>query len=325
MCQAGLQKHADAAATFQTLLKDDPKYAGADKVLYELAWALKQQGKEKESAEVFARLAAERPDSPLAAEAQYHVGEFAYQSGDLKAAAAACHAAWQRAGQTELGREGRLPRRRIAVEAEEVRRGPGGLRTSEESGGQGFRGARAAARRASGRPVGQWEKCLELLTKCIEQFPDSPCLPEALCERGWVEQNLGKLDEAAALYERVLSKTDARGGRPGTVPDRRDPVPAEDSSPRRSRVSSIVIYGYSYPQWQAEAAYEAGRCFEAMGKKEQAVKQYQELIEKYPQSEKAPLAKQRIEEYAETKMRTVQTRDGKHYRRVFSASLRLGG
>ncbi len=57
-----------------------------------------------------------------------------------------------------------------------------------------------------------------------------------------------------------------------------------------------VSYGYSYPQWQAEATYEAGRCFEALDNKEQAIKQYRELVDKYPQSDKMPSAKQRIEE-----------------------------
>ena len=31
-----------------------------------------------------------------------------------------------------------------------------------------------------------------------------------------------------------------------------------------------VSYGYGYPQWQADATYEAGRCFEVVGKAGQA-------------------------------------------------------
>ena len=42
----------------------------------------------------------------------------------------------------------------------------------------------------------------------LELFPDSARLPEALCELGWTQQNLGKLDEAVALYEKVLAKSD---------------------------------------------------------------------------------------------------------------------
>ena len=41
--------------------QDDPKYAGADKVLYEWAWTLKQQDKQPEAVEVFSRLAANMP------------------------------------------------------------------------------------------------------------------------------------------------------------------------------------------------------------------------------------------------------------------------
>ena len=55
-----------------------------------------------------------------------------------------------------------------------------------------------------------------------------------------------------------------------------------------------VSYGYAYPQWQADATYEAGRCFEVLNKKEQAIKQYRELIEKFPASDKAAIAKERI-------------------------------
>ena len=71
-----------------------------------------------------------------------------------------------------------------------------------------------------------WQKSLELSTRCIEQFPDSPYSSEALCELGWAQQNLGKLDEAAALYEKVLAKSD-REIAARAVPDRPDPASAE--------------------------------------------------------------------------------------------------
>ncbi len=57
----------------------------------------------------------------------------------------------------------------------------------------------------------------------------------------------------------------------------------------------LVLYEYPYPQWQADAAFEAARCFEALHKRSQAVKQYQELIEKFPQSDKLSAAKSRLE------------------------------
>ena len=57
-----------------------------------------------------------------------------------------------------------------------------------------------------------------------------------------------------------------------------------------------VIYGYSVPRWQSEATYEAGRCFEVLGKPTQAVKMYEELVAKFPNAETAPTAKERLAE-----------------------------
>ncbi len=63
-----------------------------------------------------------------------------------------------------------------------------------------------------------------------------------------------------------------------------------------------VAYGFGYPQapepiqkWQANSAYEAGRCFEVLKMTAQAKKSYQEVVDKYPNSDKAPLAKARLE------------------------------
>ena len=39
---------------------------------------------------------------------------------------------------------------------------------------------------------------------------------------------------------------------------------------------------------------QAARCFEVLKKTPQAIKQYQTLVEKFPNSDKVPLAKERI-------------------------------
>ena len=75
----------------------------ADKVLYELAWALKSQDKEKEAADVFAQLAAQCPTARWRPRASIHVGEFAYKAGDFRTAAAGLPCAADKAGKSELG------------------------------------------------------------------------------------------------------------------------------------------------------------------------------------------------------------------------------
>ncbi len=103
LCQVGLKQPADAAATFQTLLKDDPKYAALDKVYYELAWAEKQAGHDKEAVDAFAELIKQCPDSPRVGECQFHVGEAAYKGGKFRDAASAYAAAVDKAGKSDLG------------------------------------------------------------------------------------------------------------------------------------------------------------------------------------------------------------------------------
>lgn len=141
----------------------------------------------------------------------------------------------------------------------------------------------------------QWDQSLQRLTRIIKELPDSASVPEALCEQGWAEQNKGNLDQALALYSQVLGKTNRE------VAARAQFLIGEVQFAKKDHSSAIssffkVAYGYSYPKWQALATFEAGRCFEVLGKKTQALKQYQELVEKYPGSDKVPLANQRIKE-----------------------------
>ena len=98
-----------------------------------------------------------------------------------------------------------------------------------------------------------------------------------------------------ALYEKVIAATGREAAARAQL--RIGQIQFQQKKYDEAKKSFFkVSYGYSYPPWQAEATYEAARCFEALGMKDEAVKQYRELIERYPQSDKAPPAKQRMEE-----------------------------
>jgi TolA-binding protein len=334
LCQAGMKNHAEAAAAFEALLKDDPKYTGADKVLYELAWTLSAMKKNADAAERFDRLAKSHPDSPLAAEALYHVGEFHYNRKQYDKAATAYHAAAEKtagktidavlkekaahklswsyfhqdkfaearrsfASQRKTFPDGKLASDAAMMEGEclfkqdkfeqalaayEEVKNP----SSDDFGALSLLHAGQAAAQLK-----QWKKSLELLTRCARRFPDSVYLPEVLYEQGYARQNLGQLDEAAGLYRSVIAKTNRE------VAARAQFMIGEIFFQRKKHADAIktfykVIYGYSYPQWQANATFEAARCFEVLKKKDQAVKLYEELLEKYPKSDKASPARQRL-------------------------------
>lgn len=331
LCQAGLKQPAEAAATFKALLNDDPKYAGADKTLYELAWALKAQDLQDEAAATFARLAKEYAASPLAGESLYHVAEQNYLREDFKQAALNYYEAMQKAGKSELGEKAAHKLGWAYFRQELLDKAQQSFAYQRTSFPQGTLASDAAFMEAEclfkqgkfaeslpvyaqvKNPAGkdfavltllhaaqaearlkQWPKSLALLEQAAKAHPQSEYLPEVLYEQAWAKQNLGQAAEALPLYEEVTAKTDRE------VAARARFMIGEIYFEQKNHAEAIknffkTAYAYSYPEWQANAHYEAGRCFEVLGKKDQALKSYQEIIDKFAQSDKAALAKQRLE------------------------------
>jgi cellulose synthase operon protein C len=342
------KKLAEAVTTFRALLSEDPKYSGADKVYYELAWALKSGGQEKESVETFAELVKRCPESSYVAEGQFCVGEAAYKDHKYQAAATAYAAALEKAGKGDLGEKSahklgwayyRLDNSADAEKAFRYQRAtwPKGLLAADASFMEAeclfkqkkYGDALAAYERAKDtsspdfqvlgllhsaqaldtlalamlRPDQEterretWQRSLALLDRVIKDSPNTAYLPEALYERGWVLQNLGRLDEAMGQYQQVLEKLGESKPEPAARAQFMIGQIQFQQKKHAEAVKSfyLVFYQYPYPQWQADAAFEAAKCFEALHKKSQAIKQYQELIEKFPQSDKVTAAKSRIE------------------------------
>ncbi len=336
LSQVGLKKSADAAATFQTLLKDDPDHTGADKTLYELAWALQSAGKQDDAAKTFGQLVKKFPKSPLVAESCYHVGEHQYKKGRFNKGAVAYHKAMSTAGKTPLGEKAAhklgwayfrqdnfkdaqevfayqrvtFPKGPLAADAtfmeaeclfkqNQFQEALDTYALVENPSGKNFRVLTLLHSGQAAAQLKEWRKSLELLDKCVEQFPDSPYLPQFLYEQGWARQNLGNTDEATKIYEQVIVKV-SEAKTNAEVAARAQFMIGEPLFQQKKHAEAVkaffkVIYGYGYPKWQANATYEAARCFEVLGKKTQAIKLYQELTEKYPKSDKLPLAKQRID------------------------------
>jgi TolA-binding protein len=63
-----------------------------------------------------------------------------------------------------------------------------------------------------------------------------------------------------------------------------------------------VAYGFgekaapaAFHPWQAQATFEAARCFEVLEQPDKARGLYAELVERYPDSPQTPAAKKRLE------------------------------
>lgn len=330
VCQAGLNQFEEAAQTFRSILDEDPRYIGGDKVLYELAWTLKSLDRGEQAVEAFRRLAKEHTASPLAAEALCHVGETEYEAGRYAPAATAFHESMQRAGKTTLGEKaaymlGRAQFRQNAFDkarqtfAYQRATWPQGSLTDDAAFMEAeslFKQSKYAdalplyqqVKKPSGKDFAalamlhaaqaqaqlkQWQASLATLAQATRQFSDSEHLPEMLCEEAWAKQNLRQTDEALKLYEEVTAKSEAE------VAARARFLIGEIYFEKKNHTEAIrnffkAAYGYGYPRWQANAHYEAGRCFEELGKTDLAVKSYQEVTEHFPDSNKAALAKGRL-------------------------------
>jgi TolA-binding protein len=332
LCQTNAKQEEAAIATFETLLKEDPQYAKADEVLYELAWTQKSLDQQADAAATFARLAEKHPNSRHAAESLFHVGEREYQQEKFDKAAVAYHAATTKAGDnTDLKekathklawayyRQDDFPKAQqtFAYQRSTFKNGKlaadAAFMEGESLFKQGkYQEALAAYEQVKdpstpdfltlallhgGQSAGQlkqWPKSVELLDRAAKQASEA-FLPEILYEQGWAKQNLGRADEAIALYEAVTTKTNAE------VAARARFMIGEIYFEKKDHKEALrnffkCAYGYGYPYWQANAHYEAARCLEVLQLPEQAKKSYEEIVQKFPQSDKAALAQKRLRE-----------------------------
>jgi len=246
LCEAGLKKYADAAATFQSILSDKPDYSSADRVLYELAWALKSQDKDADALKHFTNLTTEHPESPYVAEALFHIGEDQYGKKEYTKAAASYAASKEKAPRGELGEKaayklgwshylGKAYEAALEAFSDQLSTYPSGKLTADGLFMkaeclfklENYEEAYPAYIKAQGLPASsdaikvlillhggqsagqleKWKESIELLAKIPDAHPDSAYVPEALYEQGWATQNLDQPDEALKLYEAAAAKS----------------------------------------------------------------------------------------------------------------------
>lgn len=146
----------------------------------------------------------------------------------------------------------------------------------------------------------QWSESLRFAEQLLATQPKSPSAPQARYAAAWAQQNLGKLDESLTAYRAL-----ADGGR-SELAARARLMEGEilfEQGRHKDAIKTFfkAAYGFGEKQapvgfhpWQAQATFEAARCFEVLGKSEQATKLYAELLERYPDSQQAPAARKRL-------------------------------
>lgn len=238
---------------------------------HKLGWTHVMRKETAPAAEAFAAQLAAAPDGPLAADAAALLGDALVSLGKPDEAAKAFAKA--------LADPARLSSAAL--------RGLAFIRAAES----------AAAREA-------WAESLAFAEQLLAADPESPRAPEARYAAAWARQNLGKLDEALAGY-RVIA-----AGPRTPLAARAQLMEGEVLFEQGNHKDAIkaffkTAYGFGEQQapaafhpWQAQATFEAARCFEVLRQTEQARKLYLELVERYPDSEHVPAARKRLEALA---------------------------
>ncbi|MBE3135186.1 MAG: tetratricopeptide repeat protein, partial [Acidobacteria bacterium] len=73
------KKYDEAAVAFRRLIDATKDDKTREQAAYELAWSLQEAGKDKEAADAYAALARDFPNSPLSADAFFHLAEVPYR------------------------------------------------------------------------------------------------------------------------------------------------------------------------------------------------------------------------------------------------------
>ncbi len=139
----------------------------------------------------------------------------------------------------------------------------------------------------------QWAAAGEQFARYRQALPDGPLWHEAQFGIGWTAENQGRYEPALKAYRELVARhkgpTAARAQfQIGECLFAQEKY--EDAVRELLRVEIL----YAYPEWSAAALYEAGRCFEKLGRAVEARQQFQACAERYETTRWAELARGRL-------------------------------
>ena len=164
----------------------------------------------------------------------------------------------------------------------------------------------------SAREIKKWKEVDEWLAEIAKKYPESSYKPFIMYEQAYSAKNQKRLGEAVKLFDEVANENRNEIGARSRF------MLGELYFAERDFAKSVpefekVIYGYGATQapeevknWQARAAYEAGRCSEVLienltgQRKSKAIRIasnfYKQVVDNHPQHELVKQAKARIED-----------------------------
>lgn len=143
----------------------------------------------------------------------------------------------------------------------------------------------------------RWPRSEQVFTEYLTRFANSEAWFQAQFGLGWARENQGRHDDAISAYREVVTRHQ------GPTAARAQFQIGECLFARgrfEEAVSELLKVDilYAYPQWSAAALYEAGQCFERLGKTVEARAQFKAVVEQHQHTRWAQLAANRLESMA---------------------------
>lgn len=139
----------------------------------------------------------------------------------------------------------------------------------------------------------RWPESEQAFTGYLERFSESELWFQAQFGLAYARENRALHDQAIEGYRTVIDRhSGPTAARAQFQIGECLFAQKKHSDAVRELLKVDILYGY--PEWSAAALYEAGRCFEEMDQPEQARAQFAQVKEKYPDTEWAKLATQRL-------------------------------
>jgi TolA-binding protein len=138
-----------------------------------------------------------------------------------------------------------------------------------------------------------WERSEQAFSRYLRETESGKFWYQAQFGIGWARENQGRLDEAISAYRPVVER------HKGPTAARAQFQLGECLFAQKKYEEAVrellkVDILYAYPQWSAAALYEAGRCFEHLGRQVEAREQYKTVRNEYGQTRWAEMAAKRL-------------------------------
>ena len=232
-----------------------------EKCMYRLAAGEYELQKYGPAAELFRAFLSEFPQSGFAASASFFAGDSYFREGDHEQA------------------------------AKHLKRVVQGFPTDSTAGPSMLRLGECLA------ALQRWAASEEVFAEYLSSFAGSESWYQAQFGLGWAKENQRRYDDAMREYEKVVARHQGQTAARAQFQIGQC-LFAKGAYEDAVRELLKVDILYAYPQWSGAALYEAGRCFEKLGKAVEARAHFQQVLDKFKDTEWATLASRRLAELA---------------------------